>query len=71
MTVEEVIKELQKLPPKWTAVMAKDGEGNSFSPVAQVAATMYIPDSTWYGECPHPNDVEDYEENAVVLWPTN
>lgn len=83
MTVNDLIKQLQELPEEdrgRLVIMAKDGEGNAYSPLDCycVEDTWYIPDSTWSGECPHPDDVKSGEVvlgddavKAMVLVPVN
>ncbi|MGL4999425.1 MAG: hypothetical protein ACRC5T_10695 [Cetobacterium sp.] len=65
ITVQELIERLSDLPPEFLVVMSKDGEGNGFSPLADLSHEEYISDSTYSG------DIEDGEPNAIVLWPTN
>lgn len=51
MTASELIAELQKLPPEAEVILQKDGEGNSYSPLAAVDGNaVYDPSSTWSGE---------------------
>jgi hypothetical protein len=73
MTVSELIAQLQQLPPNNIVVQAKDGEGNGFSPVAEVAVGLYAADTTWSGEfwTPDAEDDEKEAESAVCLWPIN
>ena len=75
MKVKELINQLSELNQDYEVVMSKDGEGNSFSPFADIGLFMYIPDSTWSGEIKSKEDCDyngvDYVENAVCLWPTN
>lgn len=61
-------------------VMSKDGEGNGFSPLAEVETTnRYVAETTWMGEIFDPNaDHDEYYnpgpdagERCVTLWPTN
>ena len=57
-------------------VLAKDAEGNSFSPLAEGDLALYVPEATWAGDVPHPDDAAGYQdepgaESAVVLWPVN
>lgn len=66
---------LEGLDDNLLVVMSKDGEGNDFSPLAEVdhdTNTGYVADSTWSGNVPHPDDYEDGDGvDCVVLWPTN
>lgn len=80
MTVTELIAQLAKLPGDLLVVQSSDGEGNNFSPHADLTEGRYDPESTWSGEFhTHEEDEETGEErripavfrNAVVLWPVN
>lgn len=75
MKVKVLIKQLQALPPNHEVVLSKDAEGNGFSPLADIGVYMYVPDSTWSGSVVGKEDAEEqdekYQENSVVLWPTN
>lgn len=78
MTTEELIEILKQYPDR-RVVLSKDGEGNGFSPLADAYDSKYWPQTTWSGECPHPDDLEtEYDpedvaamEDVVVLWPVN
>ena len=50
MKVKQLIKILQKVDPERFIVMAKDGEGNGYSPLYDICECAYAPDSTWSGE---------------------
>lgn len=54
-------------------IVAKDAEGNDYSPLADLGLDKYIADSTWSGELIHPDDVPDYPEaeDVIALWPVN
>ena len=82
MTVDELIAKLQAVPEAdrgRLVVLQKDPEGNGYSPLEGTAAnSWYEPESTWAGNCPHPDDLKSGEvelsNNAVkafVLWPVN
>lgn len=81
MTVNDLIKQLQAMPEEdreRVLIVQKDGEGNGYSPLSDVYESWYIPDSTWSGECPHPDDVRDGEVvlgddavKAMILVPVN
>lgn len=86
MTVKDLREELAGLPDEMIVVMAKDGEGNGFSPLADVDGEnkAYQADTTWSGEVgikkltPELIDDGGYSEDDVVegqdclvLWPTN
>jgi len=75
MTVAELIAKLQELPPNNIVVQAKDGEGNGFSPLSEIAVGLYAAETTRSGEFWTP-DAEDGDEDneadsAVCLWPVN
>jgi hypothetical protein len=72
------------LPDDTLVVLAKDTEGNGFSPAVEAEHAMYLADTTWSGE--HyiteeqrlaETDPDDWSEapedavHAVFLWPTN
>lgn len=52
VTVSELIKKLQHCPQDAVVIMSKDGEGNSYSPLATVEGEniVYIPETSWDGE---------------------
>ena len=83
MTVRELIEALKAVDPDALVILAKDGEGNGFSPCADCDTDRrYEADSTWSGELvSHPEEAEDEDDAdperwdqaaiCVVLWPTN
>jgi len=86
MTVEELIKELKKCDLTSEVILAKDEEGNGFSPLADIDGEncVYSPNSTWSGEIFDarwtPEEAclskEQHSEmfkkkRSVFLWPTN
>jgi hypothetical protein len=85
MTVAELVAELAKLPQEALVVMAKDAEGNDYSPYSDNNLGWYAAETTYSGEFhtePDPEDLEEGEEpwdyasdrdfvRAVCLWPTN
>jgi hypothetical protein len=80
MTTDELIEILKQSPGKMV-VLSSDGEGNNFSPLSNTNESKYWPQSTWSGECVHPDDLVNGEydqetidnemEDVVVLWPVN
>jgi hypothetical protein len=64
MHVHELISLLEQCYPNAVVVLARDGEGNGFSPCAEVTSGRYLPVTNWVGE---------YSETdgnpAVCLWP--
>lgn len=76
MTVAELIERLQQLDPALPVILAKDGEGNGFSPACEVAVDMYVAETTWSGYMVDQGADEDTEEDdeanpVAVIWPTN
>lgn len=72
------------LPGDTPVVMSKDGEGNGYSPLAELELGMYLADSTWSGEHypaaeqlrddPNADEEDGAPEDAVhavFLWPVN
>lgn len=82
MTVSELIEELQQIEDKSrTVVMAKDAEGNGYSPLSSFWVGAYRAETTWYGDVGF-ESVEQLEdgyteedvidgEPAVILCPVN
>jgi len=84
MTVKELIEALKKIDNQdRIVVMSKDGEGNSYSPLADFGEVAYIAESTWDGTV-GPEELTDemrkdgWEEDdiiegdpAIVFYPTN
>lgn len=86
MTLDELRAALDalKVPGDTLVVLAKDGEGNGFSPAVEADHAMYLADTTWSGERYLTDearlaetDTDDWSEapddavHAVFLWPTN
>ncbi|MFD9223770.1 hypothetical protein ACFWDI_28155 [Streptomyces sp. NPDC060064] len=72
------------LPGDTPVVMSKDGEGNGYSPLAELSPGMYLAENTWSGEHypteeqlrddPNADEDEGAPEDAVpavFLWPVN
>lgn len=76
LTVEVLIERLKELPADAVLVQSRDGEGNGFSPVAELTLGVYLEDTTWHGEF---TDCEEDEGKlrergavqSVCIWPTN
>lgn len=78
------LAELNHLPDSTLVVLAKDEEGNSFSPLHEAIPGMYLAETTWSGEH-YPteeqrlaeDDPDEYSPapddavHAVFLWPVN
>ena len=72
MTVGELIKTLQMVDPGRRVVMAKDVEGNGYSPLHAACIAIYRPRNTWSGELLGLDDTFDEgDESCVVLVPVN
>lgn len=50
ITVAKLRSMLADLPSDAVVVLAKDPEGNGFSPLADLGAAWYVPECTWAGE---------------------
>ena len=50
MTVRELITLLEQHDPDRIVVMAKDSEGNSYSPFSDAWTGAYLAETTWMGE---------------------
>jgi hypothetical protein len=71
MTVKQLIAKLSTLPPGALVVSQKDGEGNGYSPLADLDLGVYRADSTWSGERKAPEDREPGDKTAVFLSPVS
>lgn len=87
MTIAELraaLAKLDHLPDDTIVVLAKDAEGNSYSPLVDTDHAMYLADTTWSGGRymteeqrlaeANPDDwtqAPDDAVPAVFLWPVN
>lgn len=75
---------LDHLPDETPVILAKDAEGNGFSPLTEAETGMYAAETTWSGEHylteeqrlakDEPEDWFEAPDDAVLavfLWPTN
>ena len=69
MKVKELIKELKEADPELDIILAKDSEGNDFSPLADVRLGSYTALNSYSGE--FSDDQIEESNKAVCLWPTN
>jgi hypothetical protein len=78
MNVAQLKEALTNLPDDCLVVLAKDAEGNTFSPVEELSEGLYSPIRSWFGDFIQLENVGD--ENyfqlpegipAVVIWPVN
>lgn len=77
MTVKELKEVLNEFDDD-VIVVITDGQGNSFSPLAEVTVGHYISENGWSGDFVDEDDSEEDEdinledaEPAIALWPTN
>lgn len=84
MIVKELKIQLENVDENRLVVMAKDAEGNGYSPLAALDdASTYLADSTWSGEVGIEKLTPELKKDgftkedviggvkALVLWPTN
>ena len=83
MRVKDLKKLLEKVDENRIIIMSKDGEGNGFSPLADLEESSYLADSTWSGEVGiekltpvlkkkgYSEEDVVYGKPALVLWPIN
>jgi hypothetical protein len=50
LTVADLQVQLATLPSDMPVILAKDAEGNGYSPLADAAPGMYLAETTWSGE---------------------
>lgn len=77
MNVKELKEFIKDLPDETVVILAKDSEGNKFSPLASVYAGYYFPTNDWSGDFISSTDEEAYQAidvgdcDAICLGPTN
>lgn len=83
MKISELKALLAEVPDHLQVVMAKDEEGNGFSPLSEFDFGVYEEESTWGGEFSsyihdeegnevYPTQAHTVETgNAICFWPTN
>jgi len=79
MTCKELIEKLKTLPPDQPVIMAKDAEGNDYSPLDSLGFGWYVAESTWSGDLYSDEDMEELRGDGMgtdavfvtCLWPTN
>lgn len=85
MTLDDLraqLQELAHLPGDTLVVLAKDAEGNGYSPLSTVDHAMYAAYNTWSGEhyaspetrAAEPDEWDEAPDDAVpalFLWPVN
>ena len=68
MTVKELMSLLKEMPKEnhlFEVIVAKDAEGNGFSPLTEMTVEKYVPENSYSGE------LGSGKKNSVVMWPTN
>ena len=84
MTVKELIEKLQQEDPERIVIISKDSEGNNFSPLSDLSAYAYDPETIRSGDIGIEKLTDENREQgytienivvdgqkAIVLWPTN
>jgi hypothetical protein len=73
MRVGELKKLLADYSDDQMIVIAKDAEGNMFSPLAGISEGCYLPEAPYYGYMADPDDAEDHDGtiNVLILDPMN
>jgi hypothetical protein len=73
LTVKDLKYMLAGLDDDLRVIVAKDNEGNGYSPLVEVEPAFYEIYSPWSGEYFHHKDTDrpDDSKPAVFLWPTN
>lgn len=67
MTVNDLIAYLTGFSADTPVILAKDAEGNGFSPLDEVETSYYVADTAYSGELDSSGD----GEFAIVLWPVS
>jgi hypothetical protein len=68
MTVGELMDYLDGQPRDRLVVLAKDEEGNGFSPLYAAEMERYVAETTYSGDL---TEDPDGGEPVVLLWPVN
>jgi hypothetical protein len=73
MNASELIRMLQQVDPTRPVILAKDAEGNDYSPLADVTFGRYQPQSSYSGELVSAwTDADDDQSHfVVILGPVN
>jgi hypothetical protein len=84
MNIGELRKIIEGLDDSTEIIMAKDVEGNGYSPLDQCRQWLYVPKSTWAGNVYDPSWSADdacmtddewekikAKDSVLVLWPIN
>ena len=77
MKVKELKEKLKDIPDDFEVILSKDGEGNDYSPLAEIDLIHYAPENNWYGyvidkmDWDEELDGGEFKENAVGMWPVN
>ena len=83
MTVKELIEQLKKEDPDRLVIMAKDPEGNGYSPLSDFWSGAYRAETTWFGEVGLESLTDEYRKQgfseedvidgvpALILTPIN
>lgn len=71
MTVAELIRLLKTEDQTRMVVLAKDAEGNAFSPLLEYSKSSYLPESEYAGEVYNDDESPAESKPAIVLWPRN
>lgn len=74
MTIKELLLAIKGLPEDMQIILAKDAEGNDYTPLADIAIGVYETTTTWNGEFLYSDEDQEIPEdecNALCLEPTN
>lgn len=77
MNVKELKEFIKDLPDETVVILAKDSEGNKFSPLGNFYPGYYFPANSWSGDFVSATDEEPYlpismgDCDAICLSPTN
>ena len=72
MKIKDVLDVLSKENPDALVILSRDGEGNSFSPLADWSRQGYSSSTPWSGVITGPEDESEGDEvECICLWPTS
>jgi hypothetical protein len=69
ITVQELIRLLEKQHPFAVVILPKDREGNDYSPLDDIDTGYYEPENSYSGQVYE--EPSDSSHTCVTLWPVN
>ena len=72
MKVKQLIELLKHFDGNLQVILAKDGEGNGYSPAYSVDVCGYAAENSWSGEICNEDEIKDLGfKKAILIGPVN